>query len=176
MPNKLRELIKAFGRNKAKLLRTIGELVVNDALQNFKNEAFEGAKWKPRKDGSSAGARKSRRNLLVKSGKLRRSVRVVSISKDSVIVGSDVPYAKAHNEGFSGSVSVEAHKRKRKIKTYVTSIKTKKTTKRKVLAGFNEVKAHNRNMNIPQRQFIGITPQLKEKIKKKILSGLFKVK
>lgn len=96
----LRKLVRAFTtKTKPKILRVAGELIVNESLQNFKNESYEGKKWKKR-EGEEEQDRKKRRALLVKSGRLRRSVRVVKIEGKRVIVGSDVPYAQRHNEGL----------------------------------------------------------------------------
>ena len=50
-------------------------------------------------------ARKSNRNnrgraILVKTGNLRRSIRVVSRTLQSITIGSDLIYADVHNEGL----------------------------------------------------------------------------
>jgi phage gpG-like protein len=193
MPNKLRAIIKQIDRNKAKLLSGIGELIVSEALQNFKDEAFEGQKWKPRKDGSSAGERTRRRNLLVQSGKLRRSIRVVKVSKNSVTVGSDVPYAKIHNEGGVTHPKISPKMRrfawamyyKNKGSADKNADSVNDSAIRRFKVGSDKANFWKNlaltpktslRVEIPARPFLRITPLLREKIKKKILDNLFKLK
>jgi phage gpG-like protein len=68
-------------------------------MSNFKNQGVDGQKWKPRKNNKDAG-----RNLLVKTGRLRRDVSnsVSAGHKNSnlsytLIVNN--PYASYNNEG-----------------------------------------------------------------------------
>jgi phage gpG-like protein len=163
----LKEQIVKWKNNKPRLMREIGELVVNDALKNFKDEAFEGQKWKPRKDGSSTGDRGGRRNLLVKSGKLRRSIRVTKATANSVSVGSDVPYAKIHNEG--GVTNPKVTPRSRRF--FWAMYKKTGNPRFKAMA---TTKQNSFRVNIPARPFLKITPKLKEKIKAKINETIFK--
>lgn len=75
----------------------IAEKIVENTLDNFESESFFGNKWKPRKNPDS---KKNRgRALLVKTGRLRRSIRPLNMSEFSVEVGSNVEYAKYQNEG-----------------------------------------------------------------------------
>ena len=69
-----------------------------------------------------------------------------------------MPYAKSHNEGFNGTVSVKAHTRNQYTKTQVGTGKfTKKGKERMKSAimktGQTTVKAHTRKVNLQQRQF-----------------------
>lgn len=66
-----------------------------------------------------------------------------------------MPYARVHNEGFTGSVVVPAHNRR--------------TKKGKTV----QVKAHKRMMRIPRRQFLGACHEL-ERILKRKAEALFK--
>ena len=73
-------------------------------VDNFRKQGFDDKnvqKWKPRKDksGKSIG-----RAILVKSGDLRRSIRVETISTRNLYVkiASDLPYSKIHNDGGNG--------------------------------------------------------------------------
>jgi phage gpG-like protein len=74
------------------------EKMANNAVYQFKvvnfdRASFDGKPWAPRKvaDGS--------RQMLVRTGRMRQSITIISRSADRVIVGSLVPYAKYHNEG-----------------------------------------------------------------------------
>ena len=65
--------------------------------QGFLNEDFE--QWAPRK---KKDPQRGQRNILIKTGDLQRSIKVVNKSSDSVTIGTDVEYAKYHNEGIPG--------------------------------------------------------------------------
>lgn len=83
----------------------------NHFVNSFRNQGFTDEslkKWQPRKGEIIGGIAKLRssekgsRAILIKSGDLRRSIKVFSRTKDSVTLGSDLPYAKIHNEGGLG--------------------------------------------------------------------------
>lgn len=139
----------------------IGAEAVNFALDNFKNQGFTGAAfqpWPPRKNPTAWGTAPARasRSLLVDSGTLKGSIRVLRSNAEEVVIGTDVPYAKAHNEGFKGQVVQE-------VKAF---------TRR----NGQSVKAFTRtiNQNIPQRQFIGDSPYLMQRAKRMFISIMMK--
>lgn len=72
----------------------IGDIVLKNVLKNFEKESFDNQTWQPRKDNDTS------RNLLVKSGSLRRSIRVVQATWQRISIGTDVEYAQVHNEGL----------------------------------------------------------------------------
>jgi len=106
--------------------------------------------WKPRKDGSRPGGA-----ILVKRGHLRNSLRKLIATWQRTEVGTNLPYAAAHNEGFQGTVNVKAHTRKKYQRT---------KGKRKEATGSYSVRAHTRKMNLEQRQFLGDSEMLERKI------------
>lgn len=136
----------------SKLYRKFPELAAIEAV-NFSKERFVRKNWvdktvtawKPRKpspewhseEQKKAAARGS---LMVKSGRLKRSIRKIKVTRNSVTIGTDVPYAEPHNEGavINQSINIRAHNRKRKGREY-------------------SVKAHRRKRKItlPERRFIG---------------------
>lgn len=82
----------------------------NHFVKSFRNQGFEDEtiqKWKPRKR-KSYRTRNGRvvddtnRAILVKTGDLRRSIRVISRSYRTIVLGSDLPYAQIHNDGLNG--------------------------------------------------------------------------
>lgn len=85
----------------------------NHFVRSFRNQGFEDAsieKWQPRKGEimSSGIAKvrkkdKSSRAILVKTGDLRRSIKVLNKSYRSITLGSDLPYAQIHNDGLYGN-------------------------------------------------------------------------
>jgi phage gpG-like protein len=120
-------------------------------FQAWQDQTREAWPERKRKDKN-----RKRRNLLVKTGRLRRSIRVVSKGRNHVFVGTDVPYAQAHNEGFKGKVNqnvsghkVKEHKRRshtrdgRRVKAQVVQSHRKGSFTRTI------------DQNIQKRQFMG---------------------
>lgn len=146
----------------------VGTEVVNHALENFKNESFETSKWPARKD------KKNTRKLLIKSGALRRSVSIISTGHNSVIVGSDLPYAAVHNNG--GTINRAARSETFVRNRHKTGKKGKMfggmgAFKRGITPGRGQTyKAYSTTM--PQRKFLGATPKLKEQLEKVIKEEL----
>lgn len=95
--------------------------------------------------------------LRVRTGRLRRSIteRVEeSGSRVSGIVGTNVEYARVHEYGFKGTVSVREHLRKTK-------------------AGSTTVRAHTRKVSLPERSFLrsslrDLQPQIREEIERSL--------
>lgn len=86
-----------------RVLRRLPREIGNEALKYFmagykKEQTPEGKPWKPRQANGS-GSRRTRRGLLVKSGRLRKSIRLTKITSERVTIGTNVPYAKYHNQG-----------------------------------------------------------------------------
>lgn len=162
--DKFRKIQQDLAQTFRELPAIIGEEVVNYSLDAFEEEAWDGKPWPLRKNPTKWGQRDdSHRKLLVKTLKLKRSIRVAQLIEDKIVMsvgGSDVPYAKVHNNGFVGNVTqtVEGHLRRGKegkiirVKTFFRTI----------------------NQNIPQRQFYGNSPFLKERIKKIVLQEVLK--
>jgi phage gpG-like protein len=120
-----------------KMIDQAGVIAVNFSKQRFVDKNWRDTStepWKPRK-------RTDRGSTLVRSGRLKRSIRKLVSGNYFVYIGTDVPYAQIHNEGgeINKSVSVKSHSRTRSGRP---------TTR---------VKGHTRNMKlkIPKRQFLG---------------------
>ena len=147
-----------------------GVEAVNHFKASFKNEGFTNdslVKWKARKKKDEGRA------ILTKTGRLRRGIKVMRKTENSVTVGvdlSEVPYAQVHNEGFNGTVAVRAHVR-RNTRNNVYSA----TTKKLAATGINMMAAGSRKMNIPKRQFIGDSKQLDTNITNKGAAHLKKL-
>ncbi|WP_052444840.1 phage virion morphogenesis protein [Flammeovirga sp. OC4] len=124
--------------------------------------------WKPRKDPEGKHKGKA---ILVQSGALKRSIKVLHKDKTSVTVGSaNIPYAKIHNEGYRGNVNqkVKAHTRRkhRRTRNGVSHDVQK-----------HKVSAHNRTlyMHIPKRQFLGDSLYLNNRINRKLNARILKI-
>lgn len=138
----------------------LGAEAVNFSLQRFRSQNWKGTSrqpWKQRKVKKARG-----RAILIQSGRLRRSIRILNERKGSVTIGTDVPYAEAHNEGFRGTVTVRAHTRNRYSNVRAKHKERNFTMKQHSDTG--SVKAHKRNMNLPQRRFIGDSPALNRQL------------
>jgi phage gpG-like protein len=136
-----------------------GNEAVNFTLDNFRLQGFMGAtfqSWRPRKVSWQKNKRPGR-NLLIDGGRLRRSIRIVSMSFDYVSIGTDVKYARAHNEGVNG----------------LGVIQTVKGFDRK---NGSKVSAHTRRivMRIPKRQYMGDSPYLQQRIKRVVSYAFMK--
>lgn len=146
--------------------------------QGWTDNGFE--RWKPRKKNKDAG-----RAILVKTGKLRRSIKVRTANWTRVVVGSyGIDYAQIHNEG--GSISKGASSRVLHFKHTDEMFKTKKGrsgTKNFIsntgrISGERAVFSKERgshfsklakigahSINMPKRQFIGNSQRLERELK-----------
>ena len=132
-----------------KVMEVAPEIIADTATEYFKerftDKAFDGNPWqegKPKRAGS----------LLVDRGALLNSIRPVYVGQDKVTISAGdmkVDYARVHNEGFQGPVFVNPFQRTR-------------------LGKMESVKGHTRNMNIPQRQFMGKADELATRIKERL--------
>lgn len=140
-------------------LENLPEMIINDApdivaetateyfKETFTQKAFDGNPWAP-------GKPKRRGSLLIDSGALLGSIHPSVISPQRVVIeagNAKVTYAKVHNEGFDGQVAVPAHTR---------------TTK----TGEVPVRAHTRTMHAIQRQFMGNSTELNQRIHDRLQS------
>lgn len=159
-----------------------GAVIVAFSKQRFIEKSWVNLStevWAPRKINNRGSVG---RGLLIKSGRLRRSIRVIRTNTSSVTVGSDVPYAAIHNNGFRGTISVEEHTRnvytKSKQGTGVYSIKTKKERMRTIkgISGQITVKSHTRQVNMPRRRYLGNSMYLNKQISRMIASELMRIK
>jgi phage gpG-like protein len=117
--------------------------------------------WKPRSTKTWVKDKRPGRQILIDRGRLRQSIRITSTTGDTAKIGTDVPYAKAHNEGFKGTVTQKVGSYSRRVQSGAKVI----------------VRAHSRTIKqkIPKRQFMGYSPvletQLKAKLKAQLLKG-----
>jgi phage gpG-like protein len=98
--------------------RQMGRILVDEFMQNFRRQGYINRNgvfipWRPRKKeqraryGTTGKRRLSRKDaesraILVKSGALRRDIRVKAVTTNSVTIVNTMPYAKRHNEGLKG--------------------------------------------------------------------------
>lgn len=162
------EQIQAAVKATMQQLPTIaGVEAVNHFKAGFRNEGFTNRtleKWVPRKK-QDAG-----RGILTKTGRLRRSIKILRKTATSVMVGvnlSEVPYAKVHNDGFKGTVDIKGHtRRNNRYDVYDTR------RRRKTASGISITGSYKRKMNIPKRQYVGESIALNNKITDKTALAL----
>jgi phage gpG-like protein len=178
--NPFDEILRKAKRLGNDLPTIVGNEAIVFAKGNFRAQRFQdgGASqtWKER--SSKDKNTKQKRAILVQTGRLKQSIRVISKDLNKVVIGSDVPYAKAHNEGetIATTVRVKAHRRQQRQRDTHRTVQGKqgKRSSRvqfvKDTQGFTYVKAHTRKMNLkmPQRQFMGDSPVLRAQIQTEI--------
>lgn len=174
----LQQIERALSACLADLPQQIGMLAVNFSKQRFVDQAWHDTAvepWDKRTRKRRGGKKRQKGAVLVDSGRLKRSIRIISTTPLSVTIGTDVPYAQIHNDGFEGDVNVKAytqqvkgHKRKQKVK----SKKGKKTKIVNVRPHTRHVKAHTRKLNMPRRRFLGRSAELERLITEFILGEI----
>lgn len=109
--------------------------------RNFEQQGFFGRRWKPTK-ASKLNSR-GMGSILIVTGNMRGSIRSM-VRGMAVVFSSNLPYTALHNEGGRFSVNVRAHSR------------------RSSKGNPYQVRQHSRQVNMPQRQFIGDDPKVQE--------------
>lgn len=149
--------------------------------QNFQREAFFTQKWARRRYNDDES-----RGMLVQSGTLRRSI-TGSITQNSVVIESSVPYAKIHNEGGSITVTrrmkgffwwkyqtltggksadgMAANLQRKKNGAPRNNKRNRQLTADAAFYLAMALKKVGSKINIPKRQFIGMHPQLEAQLR-----------
>jgi len=141
-----------FLDNISKAIKGFPQLIATEAV-NFSKDRFVSQNWVDinteqwaKRTIKRRSKKRERGAVLVSSGRLKRSIRKILVTNDVVVIGTDVPYASIHNNGFRGRESVKMHNRKsRKGKSF-------------------KVNSFSRKMNMPRRRFIGESNVLNKKL------------
>jgi phage gpG-like protein len=158
---KILKQIEAFKPQLNKIVEAAGVLAVTHFTKSFANQGFTDeslSTWQPRKRSE----RGKSRAILVKSGRLRRSLRSKRFGSLAVKIMTDVPYARIHNDG--GLIEREFD---RKILSFTSGgrfAKTKTRKNRKEVSYQQQVTINAHSIRMPKRQFIGYSGQLNRKI------------
>lgn len=133
-----------------KILNDIKTELTDEFDRNFEREAFFSKPWNPKAP-----------NGLKLSGNLRNSIQS-EVKGNSVVFTSQLPYAAIHNEG--GEITVTA-----KMKKFFWA-KYKETDEEmyKALA----LKKVGNKITIPQRQFLGDSPEVTKAIEQIIKENM----
>jgi phage gpG-like protein len=162
MANTVSEVERVFDRITARvsaLPQQIATLAVN-----FSKERFVEKNWHDSSPEPWPKTNKRKGSTLISSGRLKRSIRKIHVSPDYISIGTDVPYAKIHNEGgeISGVETVKSHNR-RAHKRRAHTRKGKRIKKQTVKA--HGVKSYGRKYfrKFKKRQFIGKSQELESR-------------
>lgn len=145
--------------------------------KNFSTERFIKKNWIDKSVVPWKKTKKRNGSTLIKSARLKRSIRKIHIGANYVIIGTDIPYARIHNDGgtIEGTAQVCTHERRAHTR------KAYKRSKKRIKAGKVRaciVKSHKRKYKrtFIQRQFIGqsqyLTNQLSDMIKTEIQKAI----
>ena len=142
-------LLDTLGRSdhKAELLESIGAVAESQTRRRISDEktASDGTPWAPWST-DYAKTRHGNQSLLQGDGDLLDSIEY-QVQRSSVRVGSALAYAGVHQDGFSGAVQVPAHIRRI----------TQAFGKALAFPVYQSVGSFTRQMEIPQRQFLGLS-------------------
>jgi len=135
---------------------TAGNIALRFINGNFRAGGFQGQSFERWKKGT-----KKRGTTLVVTGALR-AANFYTTQPGQTTVKNNMPYAKAQNEGFEGTVTIKSHTRNKYGKAKKGTGKLTKNGKERMQtvtfkSGESTVKSHSRKMKIPKRQFMPTT-------------------
>lgn len=178
-PHPFKKAMQDFRKYQRRLPTVVSQKALLEMKYNFKIAGYRGDAgvvfWKERKGGKD-----KRRALLIKTGRLRRSLKAAPVN-DTARVVTDVPYARALNEGFKGSVRVKSHGRNLSKKSRegsgVFSVKTRRE-RMKTVRKFKKrtlVRGHRRRMNLEARPFLTVGTPFMNVIEREVLRDIEKI-
>ena len=136
---------------------------------NFRMQGFQGSSfqpWTPRKAKQKGASRK----ILVQTGQLRRSFVKID-SATGTTISTDIPYAKIHNDG--GAIR---HPSRSVILSFKNAKggrlklgKTQTENQQRKISQLRRAAVGEHSVKMPQRQMIGNSPVLTERIEKILL-------
>ena len=159
-------------QNPRNALKQIGALMVAESREAFREQKHGRDRWKPRSDvnvfgiikdfagGATAppARRFERRPALSDTGRLKQSIAFKVFGRSVVEVGTNLPYAKVHQEG--GAVKSEKITKGVQEALWKWLKKKDKTLKRRL--GFllnKKFRGKFLEGEVPKRPFVGITKQ-----------------
>lgn len=145
---------------------------------NFSKERFVKKNWLDKQEHPWRKTKKRKGSTLIKSGRLKRSIRKVHVGADYAIVGTDVPYAHINNDGgtIEGTEQVRTYQRRNHLRKAYTTRSGKRIKAGRVRT--HTVRAHTRKFKrtFIQRQFLGesqhLTNQLTSMIQTEIQKAI----
>lgn len=166
MPD-IKTAIARFDRFLERLPAIVADEIIDWVLDNFDGESYEGSPWPDRKDGDRSRA------LLVKSGRGRRSIRVTERTKTKVVVGTDLDYMIAHNDG--AEITRQITPRMRKFFWAMHYKFEQGRDEGDIMWKWLALKKGPITFKMPQRQFFGPSEELDQRLTEAIEFELNKV-
>lgn len=172
------DLRRRLDRVRDRLPQAIADAARNFFVDSFTKQGWDTGhgikKWKPRKKAEG----RRRRAILVKSGRLRKSIRIRRATFRRITIAAEAPYAAAHNFGVDETVTVRAHTRRsytteREKYTARTGRERTRTVRRE--GGNHTVRSHTRHVSIAQRQFMGQSDALDRKLDNMIETAISQI-
>jgi len=162
-----------------RLPNEIGKTAVKFFTDRFRAEAWtdrSAERWKPRKHDYG----QKKRKILTKSGRLKRSIRILQKSNNNVIVGSKLPYAAAHNKGMTLHPRVSQKMKQFAWRKYYQNVgKNGEVKKQGSATGASMWKAialkkvgEKLTVKLPKRKFIGNSALLNRKIERTMIDEI----
>lgn len=175
--------IHLLAKNHDALLSKMGAEAVLFFKQRFNEQQWvdtASVSWRQRR-------RSTRGKTLINTGTLRRSIRIVSKTFDTIKIGTDLPYAQIHNEG--GVIPITPKMRRFFFhKYYELSGKSSKDKKGKTRStsrnrAINQDAQYYLNLaitkkstfRIPKRQFMGQSYYLEQRLTRLAQSEITKI-
>jgi phage gpG-like protein len=173
--------IKQLRREKVQLPKILANDAKNHFVSGFRSgggktdDSIGG--WKrrkfPRISPSGKISKSTTANILVKSGRLRRSVKVVKRNWNSIVVASNLPYSEIHNEG--GHITQIVTAKQAAFFGHMGSALKKNGNTLLGNAYMRMGQANVLNIDIPKRQFIGRSKVLERKMRNTINREFLKI-
>lgn len=170
--NEAKKIIKDMEQSAkviADMVDVMGVMAINHYKQSFVNQGFTDETleaWKKRKSKRDNNGR----NILIKTGRLKRSLTTKKLGRYQIKIVSNVPYAVIHNEG--GTIN-------KKERSHILNFNESGSFQRQRTRKQRNETTHSQKVNIgkhsitiPKRQFVGYSSQLTRKIELKLDSKL----
>jgi phage gpG-like protein len=168
----LHDQIGEFIHNKAP--KIVGKTAVDHFKDNFRKGGFDNKKWSPsqRQDGNGYTSEKYG-PLLSARNELMNSL-TYELGNGKVIISSDKVYAEIHNNGGVINIPITDKMRKFAWAKHYKETENKKGQggKWKALALTKKDKI---TVNMPQRQFVGVSDILNKRIVSRLENNLSKI-
>lgn len=168
-------------------LKQIGALMVSESQRAFKQQRFGGKVWDPRSKVNVFGiladfhAGKSKppsrrfqtKPALRDTGRLAGSISF-RIEGDTVVVGTNLPYASVHHTGGEVESVPITEQVQRKLADFLLKESTSDEVFSRLAPLVNrKMRDQTLKMDVPERPIVGITPTTLADIKEAVGVGIF---
>ena len=152
----------------------IADVLINFVLDNFQSQSFDGQAWPERAD------RDTGRALLVKTGRGRRSIRISEANFNRVRITTDLEYMVAHNDGATITRVITPRMRRFFWAMHYATEYNQSTGDPRIPEAdwrwkWMALKKGEITFKMPQRQFIGESRELDNRLREAIEKELNQV-